>query len=106
MKNIVLIILLFFVFQTSCDEYPDDKIWVSYYETQCSDPWRFGSLPDIESRVEDYLEQNNIQIFDIEINIYSYGPFCEACFCPTGRIIRVLIQESDTTSIKRLGFNK
>lgn len=100
------IIILFFLFLISCENTSKEKTWVHFSETQCMNPWDHIALDDSESKIQEYLSNNGIQIFNINIERYSYGPFCEACFCPTGRMINVEIQASDTKQARILGFYK
>lgn len=90
----------------SCERISGDKIWATINETQCSNGWDNIDAADAETRVRLYLESKDIEIFEIKIETYSYGPFCEACFCPSGRRIKVLIPESDLDALKKLGFGK
>jgi hypothetical protein len=94
------------IFFTSCEQSFSDKIWVYYNETQCSNPWPIDASLSTESKVQDYLNTNGIQILDTKIITYHSGPFCEACHCSTGRKIFVLILKSDFENIQKLGFIK
>jgi len=84
----------------------EDNAWVFINETQCAHAWDTINASGTETRVKKYLEGNDISVFDIKIETYSSGPFCEACFCPSGRLIRVLIRESDLEPAIKLGFKK
>ena len=106
MSTKTLIILLFLFFLVSCEKIPGDKAWVYFNETQCANPWPIDNSASTESKVQAYLETNGIQIFDNRIEIFSKGPFCEACHCSTGRKIYVLILKSDLEDILKLGFKK
>ena len=103
--NTLIILLLLPAFMVSCEKDNGDRTWVYCNETQCSNTWDNISLDSAESRVEEYLKRNGIRLFDITIERYSYGPFCTACDCPSGRAIRVLILDTDVEAIKKLGFN-
>lgn len=102
----IILTLLVLSSLVSCERNSGDKLWASLNETQCSNAWDNIDAADTETRVNSYLENNGIEIFDIKIETYSYGPFCEACSCPSGRRIKVLIQESDLEAIQKLGFSK
>ncbi len=104
LKNFLTLLLL--ISLVSCERITGDKIWTSANETQCSNAWDKIAAADTETKVKQYLESKDIVIFDIKIETYSYGPFCEACFCPSGRRIKVLILESDLDAIEKLGFGK
>ena len=90
----------------SCATTFSDKIWVYYNETQCSNPWPIDNSTSTEAKVQQYLNTNEIQVFDIKIVTYFSGPFCEACHCSTGRKIFVLVSKSDLENIQNLGFFK
>ena len=94
------ILLIFLVLSSlvSCERISGDKIWTFANETQCANAWDHINAADRESRI--------IKVFDLKIETYSYGPFCEACGCPSGRRIEVLILESDLDAIQKLGFNQ
>jgi hypothetical protein len=100
------LIILFISLLFSCEKDMGDKTWSYYSETQCSNAWDDINATNTEARVKQYLESKDIKLFDIKIETYSYGPFCAACFCPSGRLIQVLILESDLDTILKLGFKK
>ncbi len=101
-KILIIIKLLILTFIVSCEKERGTRIWLNLRETQCSNPWDIINLNNTESKIKEYLKQNDIRLFDIQIEIYSYGPFCAACDCPSGRTIRVLILDSDLEEFKKL----
>ena len=104
MKDILKTFLLTIALLGSLACEPEDRIWMVYEETQCSDPWGFNSN-DTGSKVKDYLKERGIKVFDVEVVRYSIGPFCAACSCPSGRNIRVEVRDSDREALIGLGFN-
>jgi hypothetical protein len=104
MKFKVLIISLILVFSISCDKESVSKTWAVFNETQCANPWDQSTQVGTESRVQEYLKSNGINVYDIKIETVSSGPFCLACICSSGRIINVQIPDTDIDDIKRLGF--
>ncbi len=104
-KTLIIFILILPAFMLSCERDYSDRTWVFCNETQCSNPWDNISSDSTESGVEEYLKNNGICLFDIKTERYSYGPFCTACSCPSGRTIKVLIMDSDLNTIKELGFS-
>ena len=107
MKYISAIQVIFFLaFLSSCEEDNTERLWVGITETQCDNAWDNIGTESTEGNVSDYLRRNDIRIYDFKVEIYSFGPFCTACFCPSGRIIQVLIDKSDINSIKELGFEE
>lgn len=100
----VLIFCFFFMF-LSCEKEEGPKTWAYYGETQCANPWDdLVNNRNTEDAVKEYLENHSIKVFDIKIITYSVGPFCNACFCPSGRGIEVYILENDKSKIEKLGF--
>lgn len=104
MNSKVLIIILILVFSISCDKESENKTWAVFNETQCANPWDQSTLTGTESRVQEYLKSNGINLYEIKIETVSNGPFCLACTCSSGRIINVQISDTDIDDIKRLGF--
>jgi len=101
-----ILVILLLAFLSSCEEDNSERLWVGIAETQCDNAWDNIGLESTESNVSEYLRHNDIRIYDFKVEIYSYGPFCTACFCPSGRIIQVLIEKSDINSITELGFEE
>ena len=100
-------ILLFasFLLLPSCEKYFGEKTWVYRMETGCgTNPWGYTTLDNTETIVTDFLEEKKIQVYDFKIEIYSDGPFCTACTCPTGRHIWVLVSDSDLKTLYEFGF--
>jgi hypothetical protein len=104
MNSKVLIIILILIFSISCDKESGSKTWAVFNETQCSNPWDQSALTGTESRVQEYLKSNGINVYDIKIETVSKGPFCLACTCSSGRIIHVQISDTDIDEIETLGF--
>ena len=102
-RSILLVGILTILF-FSCEKKGSDLIWVYISETQCANEWdRFG-LNSTEDNLVEYLKSHDIPIFDFNIEVYSAGPFCNACTCPSGRNIQVLIDADDSSKIEKLGF--
>ncbi len=95
-----ILTILFF----SCEKKDSDLMWVYISETQCANEWDKFGLNSTEENLVEYLKSNDIPIFDFNIEVYSAGPFCNACTCPSGRYIQVLINADDFSKIEKLGF--
>jgi len=106
MKKSLLLGIVVLIFLTSCEKEDSEKSWVYIGETQCANPWDNLGLGSTESNVAEYLKSNDVRTYDFRVEIYSYGPFCAACNCSSGRIIHVQIQNSDIERTKALGFNE
>lgn len=105
MKKIHILIFVLFVFFAGCSD-DKDRIELAIAETGCMNAWDdYGSgNNDYRYAVQKYLEDNNISVYRISSVIYSEGPFCEACYCPTGRLIIISIAEEDQEKAEALGF--
>ena len=100
---------IFLIFMISicflgCENKESDFIWAYITETQCANAWDNIGLNTTEDNVSEYLDRNNILIFDFKIEVYSNGPFCNACTCVSGRNIEVLIETKNLEHLKKLGF--
>jgi len=106
MRNVALILLLAAIslLILSCEDMLSRKTWAYFNETGCHNPWGIVEKDQVEPAVVSFLDEKGIPVFDIRTEIYSEGPFCMACTCPTGRRVHVLIRESDSKEIQRLGF--
>lgn len=102
LKSFLFILFVSVLF--SCEKDLGGRTWTYYNETQCSNAWDQIDATNTEDKIKQYLESKEINLLDIKIETYSYGPFCAACFCSSGRIIQVLILESDLDAIVKLGF--
>ncbi len=100
------IILLLLAFILSCNEDEFGKTWVYIEETQCANPWDGLGSGSTENNVTEYLKKHKIRVYDVKVTVYSPGPSCNACFCPSGRVILVLIRLKDIKKIKNLGFEE
>ncbi len=104
MRNILLIcIVLIF----SCSK--DDCIWYSYAETGCLDKWM--SYPhttddELAGAVTKYLKEQNIRVSKLNISFDSARmDYCFACYCETGRIIKIVSSRENEMVLKEIGFN-
>ena len=96
-----------------------DKIWVQIEPTQClSNPWQqdwlknhdddYSSYPKAEesSIIKEYYKKQGITIYDIKTERMKDNIFCEACSCPKGEILQLLVEESNLNKMLELGFKK
>ena len=104
--KIIPAVLLLMTLVLSCEKNDPDTSWLYIEETHCSNAWDESDGSSTRDKVTDYLKSNGIKMYDFEAEVYSTGPFCEACICPTGRNIRVLIPDEDINSMKSLGFKE
>jgi hypothetical protein len=110
-RNLIqgLVIFTFIaVFAVSCEKKMSDIVHASYLETGCSDPWDIiNNYPPgmkKEQRIALYLEKRGVKVLRLNIETVSLGPFCLACTCWTGRVIKVSAYESDVERLRELGF--
>ncbi len=94
-------------FNCNDEETETAKQWYQYQETQCADAWQTGIGTDeatVMTAVEDYLENLDIEVFDINMNSDGQGEACLACVCLSGRIIRIEANVNDATALQAEGF--
>lgn len=104
--NLTFFAICLLAFVSSCEKNDTERTWVSIEETQCANPWDDLGLGSTEDNVTGYLKNNGIRIYGFNIEVYSDGPFCMACTCASGRIIQVLVGNSEIGNIKELGFQE
>lgn len=111
MKNYYLIktslILICYLTISSCkkEKNEEDYYWL---QTKCSDPWKTGendSDNKVKTSVINFLENEDIKVFDISINHdQTTFQYCEACDCTNGT--RIIVNVDNEEKIKALGFKK
>jgi len=79
-----------------------------YVPTQCSNPWQrpssVGGLDTVS--IKSWLLENNIAVLKITLSPPRKILVCEACSCPSPRILIVLFNPADIEKAKSLGFYK
>ena len=101
------LIFLFFVFiltlLLSCET---DRVTLIKEEIGCED-WK--SSVDLEEQadiIEEYLETQGIRVFYVRVLPAPEDiNYCYACFCVTGRLITIRIDEDDQFTAEELGFS-
>lgn len=101
-----MLIIAILGFVAACEKDNTEKIWVHIEETGCANGWDRVDEATVEKQVIEYLKNNDILIYNIEIETYSEGEACLACHCLTGRRISVQIMKDDLEKIQALGFNE
>ena len=104
LKGLMILIMPFFGLLSSCEDLLGGKTWAYFNETGCHNPWGHVEHGTTEAAVVLFLDEKDIPVYEIRTEVYSEGPFCMACTCPTGRRIHVRIRESDMKKIQKLGF--
>ncbi len=108
-SSLSLLLVLLCAFQ--CETYPNvepatDLVSVTYGETQCSDSWQKGAT-DAETlkNIEAFLSGKNIRFTGTAI---APAPpetgYCQACTCPSGRVIKGTVRKDDLAKIQELKF--
>ena len=106
MFRICITFLLLLLVITACDN--DDKgTEMDIVETGCMNGWGdyYEGTSDYKHAVTAYLEDNNIVVYSVSKLNYFSGPVCEACYCPTGNLIVIRINEKDVAKAEQLGFH-
>ena len=81
---------------------------MEFIETQCSNPWDILPVNDnYLLTIHQYLNDNGIKVLSISIELTDEGNgiHCEACSCPSGRIIVIRTLDDDIEAAEQLGFS-
>lgn len=105
MKRIIFILSVLLLAVAACDD--EKGIEMDIVETGCMNGWDdfYEGTGDYKHAVTAYLEDNNIAIYSVSRINYSSGPYCMACFCSTGNLIVIRINEKDVDKAEQLGFH-
>jgi hypothetical protein len=95
---------------------PEETTWVEIDPIQClGNPWEqdwleshnndYASYPrdDEFEVIKDYYEKQGIAIFDVKSE-RKYEIVCEACSCPRGDSLSLLVSDSDVGVMLELGY--
>ena len=81
----------------------------AYVQTQCADPWDQAGFRNDEAtvgRVEGYLENQGITVFDVSLRTSEpVVVVCAACDCPSGWYLVVRALALDSTALEALSFS-
>ncbi len=105
MTRIIFFLSLLLIVITACND--EKGIEMDIVETGCANGWDdyYEGTGDYKHAVIAYLEDNNIAVYSINKVTYDTGPFCLACFCSTGHLIVIRINEKDVDKAEQLGFH-
>jgi len=91
-----------------------DNVLMSYYETQCSDPWYGTDLDAIPTtpqmrlnNLARYLTSTDIDFVSLEIKLtidLTKVDLCSACNCRTGYRFDMVVNNQYTDKLKAIGF--
>lgn len=109
MKHLIFILLSFItLFFMNCDDTDSTtSIWYQYNETQCADAWQTGigsPIADVETAVENYFSNLNIDIEEITVDTSGTPEVCLACMCLSGRLINIKVDDSHEAAVLAEGF--
>jgi hypothetical protein len=103
-------ILLYLAGCTKEDQIADKTITVKYAQTQCADPWGYGTDNVVINKLRNYMDsaQLSAPLLSIMIKQENDMAACLACTCPTGKVIYVSLMASDELKQKLLkaGFKE
>lgn len=109
MKVTFALIGIVAILLVSCQK-EENAVDFYYNETLCSDPWDDGqndSDAEIEKAVKNYLKDQNIKAFSVEVDHSNdLTIVCEACHCHSGTKIIVSADESKESKMGEIGFIK
>lgn len=105
MNRIIFTLLLLLFVIAACND--EKGIEMDIVETGCANEWDdfYEGTGDYKHAVTAYLEDNNIAVYSVNKVTYDTGPFCLACFCSTGNLIVIRINENDAKKAEQLGFH-
>ena len=111
-KDMKLIVLsaCFFLLAFACKRYtccepPVDFMEMVRTQTQCADPWGYGSNNDeTTGKLKSYLLQKNILVGAIELRPTGEQVVCLACNCSKGFVFHVKAAGQYIDSLKGQGF--
>jgi len=102
---LLCVVIIFTAFSCEKENDDPDAILTCYDETECNNPWhRTPYDTKTISNVKEYLRSKNINVLDIQITKDGINDFCRACWCRTGRRIKVKIKSWDLEKIIEENF--
>jgi hypothetical protein len=100
---IIILSIILIAGLNSCDK--RNRRNVSYFETQCADPWGFGSTrAEKEALIKNYFADKGVIIISIDFVSAGNILVCQACGCYSGRKIIASIDKGDVERMKAHGF--
>jgi hypothetical protein len=81
------------------DDSSNLAVWMSIAPIQC----RGNAWEQQDKTLEAYLADLGVEVLDKETSQWAEG-VCEACSCPTGQRIDVLVREDDQETLLTAGF--
>lgn len=83
---------------------------MKYNETQCADEWMHDNDPAIhKNNIKEYLLMKGIETGEITIETIPGSDtlmFCEACNCPSNKMVYIHISAEDKAKALALGFTE
>jgi len=83
---------------------------MKYNETQCADEWVYDNDENIhKNNIKEYLLMKGIETGEITIETIPGSDtllFCEACDCPSSRVVTIMITTDDKAKAMALGFTE
>ena len=102
-KLILFLTVLFSLGLSSCDK--QDAVWVMRHQAGCCNPWDVVQIEDLQTRISIFLEQNDIEVEEIELQEVDVRIVCiTCCGCPTDKLVRVKVHEEQLGALEELGF--
>jgi hypothetical protein len=97
-----------------------DKAWVIIRPVQClGNPWEKQWLTEHKNKADkfprnrqfrlmrNYFAKKGIPILEMRVKTYKQGdPVCQACECPRGDEVYVMIQADDAPKMVNLGYTE
>jgi hypothetical protein len=84
-----------------------DCIRLQYNQTQCADPWGYGtdgSDAQVQLAVRDFFTSNGVRVYEVGIGGEEALVTCAACTCGTGKVIYVVTDAGNRSAFEAHGF--
>lgn len=105
MKTWIVVVLACCISFISCERIAN-RVWVEKEVVGCScNPWESLEGLSEEESVREFFEQNDIAVFNTDMNDTGIRHWCfMCCGCPSGIFIGVRIEAADLAQAEALGF--
>lgn len=108
-RSLILVISGIFIVVSCSKRAPNccilSAIEMTRTQTQCSDPWGYGSSREENiSKLNTYLQQRQIEAGSIDLQPTGETLLCNACGCSNGFKFSLYTQTAFVDTLKRLGF--
>lgn len=107
------LVLLVYILIISCkseelvnENVLNNEVYYVYSPTQCAEKWQFEATnKETLANISNYLKENGILVTLLQISEPDGKIYCQACTCPSGRVITVkALDYENGKKLIKLGF--